>query len=203
MQGLSASQQLLAHRVDERRLESVLGFATVLILALLAFTSPVRLLLQPKEGLDGEGLDDLEDDGHAHHVEDGADQPGQLPVGRGQRDGLGQLRRVLVDELREPRAQGREAVVEVEDDPVFLLIRGALQARVALVEEAAEKVDAECCEEEEQHAQEGEDVPRRLDHAADGADHELEARVLLEFLHDTQEPHEPHDVGIRVQHTLE
>mmetsp|Transcript_24177 Transcript_24177/g.75193 ORF Transcript_24177/g.75193 Transcript_24177/m.75193 type:complete len:463 (+) Transcript_24177:154-1542(+) len=188
---------LEGHSLRQARLRAVIAAGRLLALGLgLGLAHHLRPLLEPKEGLDGEGLQRLEEDGDADKVEYREDCPGDLAPGRGLPHRLGHLRGVFDQELHGPGGERHDRVVEVKDVPILLGVVRARQLGVALEEVAAEEVDAEGAEEEEDHAQEGQDVARGLHHAADGGHHELEARILLELLDHPQEPHEPQDVCI-------
>mmetsp|Transcript_87598 Transcript_87598/g.248365 ORF Transcript_87598/g.248365 Transcript_87598/m.248365 type:complete len:311 (+) Transcript_87598:293-1225(+) len=174
----------------------------VLLLLLPAVLQLVMLLLQREVELDSESLQDVEQDHHTDQVESREYPPGDGPVVRREPQRLRPFRRVLGEEQHEPRVEGHERVVEVEDEPVVLRVVRALEPGVALVHHAAEEVDAERREEEQADSLDDEDVAGRHDHLADRRRHELDLRVLLQLLEHPEQSEKPKYVCVSTDVTL-
>mmetsp|Transcript_56296 Transcript_56296/g.163254 ORF Transcript_56296/g.163254 Transcript_56296/m.163254 type:complete len:704 (+) Transcript_56296:11-2122(+) len=179
VQMLAPLGQLLAERLDE---EEVLW-------------PTVPLLVQLQEGLDREGLDELENDADASDVEDQEDQP-RAGDARDLGDHIREDGDVLAKEGHHPDAEGGAEVVEVQDIKALLLVLRLLQGRVGLVQEASPQLDAHRREEVGDDAEQGHDVLRGVDDIADRLHHQLHLLQALELFQDAQEPQQPQDVHV-------
>mmetsp|Transcript_28829 Transcript_28829/g.67901 ORF Transcript_28829/g.67901 Transcript_28829/m.67901 type:complete len:316 (-) Transcript_28829:1686-2633(-) len=148
---------------------TLLFFLVFLFLVFFFFV----LLTQLDIGFDRKGQKDLKHDGHSQKVEDREDQPSNVTPLRCRLQRLRIRWNVLAEKLREEEGKGHHSIVEVENEPVLLLVLRVLESWVALVQHSSEQIDSQSHEEENHAAKHEKDAPCCRHHLGDGIGQEL------------------------------
>mmetsp|Transcript_119190 Transcript_119190/g.282871 ORF Transcript_119190/g.282871 Transcript_119190/m.282871 type:complete len:317 (+) Transcript_119190:2209-3159(+) len=126
------------------------------------------LLPQLNIGFDRKGQKDLKHDGHSQKVEQRENQPSNVAPLRCCLQRLRVCWNILAEKLREEEGKGHHSIVEVEHEPVLLLVLRVLKSWVALVQDSSEQIDSQSHEEENHAAKHEEDAACCRHHLGDG-----------------------------------